>query len=155
MKNPGWLLPRCFRIVGIILTIAGLIMTILRFWVGIKPNFLEMKVFVIYSAYLETHEFALITNNISEEICGVVLLLGLFFLAFSKMKTESEEIWKIRTRAFIYSFYTNTAFLIFCFIFIYGWGFLMVMTLNLVLFLILYNIFFYSLFIRSAGTDDE
>jgi hypothetical protein len=130
-------------------------MTILRFWVGIKPDFLEMKVFVLYSAYLETHEFALITNNISEEICGIVLLLGLFFMAFSKMRTESDEVWNIRTRALIWSFYTNTIFLIFCFILIYGWGFLMVMTLNLVLYLVLYNIFFYFLFLRSEIKHED
>ena len=117
MKNPPWLLPRFFRFIGIILTFAGIVMTI--------------------------HEFALMTNNISEEICGIVLLLGLFFMAFSKMRTESDEVWNIRTRALIWSFYTNTIFLIFCFILIYGWGFLMVMTLNLVLYLVLYNIFFY------------
>ena len=155
MKNPPWLLPRFFRFIGIILTFAGIVMTILRFWVGIKPDFLEMKVFVLYSAYLETHEFALITNNISEEICGIVLLLGLFFMAFSKMRTESDEIWNIRTRALIWSFYTNTIFLIFCFILIYGWGFLMVMTLNLVLYLVLYNIFFYFLFLRSEIKHED
>lgn len=155
MKKAPWLFPRFFRFIGIFLTFVGIIFTILRFWVGIKPDFLEMKVFVIYSSYLETHEFALITNNISEEICGIVLLLGLFFLAFSKMRAESEEIWSMRTRAFVYSFYTNTIFLILAFIFIYGWGFLMVMTLNLVLFLLLYNIFFYSLFLRSEIRNED
>ena len=94
MKNPPWLLPRFFRFIGIFLTLAGIVLTILRFWAGIKPDFLEMKVFVIYSAYLETHEFSLITNNISEEICGIVLLLGLFFLAFSNASRPSLKAYQ-------------------------------------------------------------
>jgi len=69
-------------------------MTVIRFGYGIKPEFLEVKVFVVYAAYLQTSEFRTITNNISEEICGITLILGMFFLAFAKLRNESEEISK-------------------------------------------------------------
>ncbi len=64
------LLPRYFRYIGIFLTMAGIVMSVIRFGYGIKPDFLEVKVFVVYAAYLQTSEFRFITNNISEEICG-------------------------------------------------------------------------------------
>jgi len=144
------LLPRYFRYIGLTLTLAGIVFSVIRFGYGIKPDFLEVKVFVVYAAYLQSSEFRMITNNISEEICGITLLLGLFFLAFSRFKTETEEIWGLRTKSFMYSLYTLTALLLFCLMFIYGWGFLMVMTANLFLYLLVYNIWFYILFFRAS-----
>ncbi|MCX6283999.1 MAG: hypothetical protein NTW31_07180 [Bacteroidetes bacterium] len=154
MDNSKILLPRYFRYIGIILTIAGLVFTIIRFGYGIKPDFLEAKVFVVYAAYLQTSEFRVITNNISEEICGITLLLGLFFLAFSRFKIESDKIWTLRIRSFIYSLYAHTAILLFCLLFIYGWGFLMVMTANLFLFLLIYNSWFYILLYKASRLKD-
>lgn len=150
MEMSKLLLPRYFRYIGLFLTIAGISMSVVRFGFGIKPNFLEAKVFVVYAAYLQTSEFRFITNNISEEICGLTLMAGLFFLAFSKFRYETEEIWNIRLKAFVYSFYTLTALLVFCLLFIYGWGFLIVMTANLFLFLFLFNVWFYTLYLRSS-----
>ncbi|MEI6884269.1 MAG: hypothetical protein WCO02_07265 [Bacteroidota bacterium] len=153
MEMSKLLLPRYFRYIGLFLTIAGIAMSVVRFGYGIKPDFLETKVFVVYAAYLQTSEFRFITNNISEEICGLTLMAGLFLLAFSRFRVETEEIWKLRTKAFVYSFYTLTALLLFCLLFIYGWGFLMVMTANLFFYLFLYNIWFYILSFRSRRTE--
>ena len=153
MEMSKLLLPRYFRFIGLFLTIAGIAMSVVRFGYGIKPDFLEAKVFVVYAAYLQTSEFRFITNNISEEICGLTLMAGLFLLAFSRFRVETEEIWKLRTKAFVYSFYTLTALLLFCLLFIYGWGFLMVMTANLFFYLFLYNIWFYILSFRSRRTE--
>jgi len=147
------LFPRYFRYIGIVLTIAGTVFSIIRFGYGIKPAFLESKVFVIYAAYLQTSEFKVITNNISEEICGITLLLGLIFLAFSRFKTETDELWRLRTKAFIYSIYTHTALLLFCLLFIYGWGFLMVMTANIFAYLLVYNVWFYTLWFKRTEID--
>ena len=149
------LLPSYFRYIGLVLTLAGIVFSVIRFGYGVKPDFLEAKVFVVYAAYLQTSEFRVITNNISEEICGVTLILGLFFLAFAKFKTESAELWEIRTKAFIYSFYTLSALLLFCLIFIYGWGFLMVMTANLFMYLLVYDIWFYILFFKKSREDGD
>ncbi len=150
MNHSKILFPRYFRYIGIILTLAGIVMSVIRFGFGVKPDFLETKVFVVYAAYLQTSEFRFITNNISEEICGVTLLLGLFFLAFSRFKTETEEIWALRTKSFIYSLYTHSALLLFCLLFIYGWGFLIVMTANLFLYLLFYNLWFYMLLFLAS-----
>ncbi|MCX6282225.1 MAG: hypothetical protein NTU51_09720 [Bacteroidetes bacterium] len=155
MDNSKLLLPRFFRYIGIVFTLAGIVFTIIRFGYGIKPDFLETRVFVVYAAYLQTSEFRFITNNISEEICGITLLLGLFFLAFSRFRNETEAIWALRTKSFIYSLYTHSAMLLFCLIFIYGWGFLILMTANLFLFLSIYTIWFYILFFRSRYGANE
>ncbi|MEI8005027.1 MAG: hypothetical protein WCI48_02390 [Bacteroidota bacterium] len=154
MSNSNILLPRWFRYLGILLTVAGVIMSVIRFGYGIKPEFLEVKVFVVYAAYLQTSEFRSITNNISEEICGITLILGLFFLACAKLRNESEETWGLRLKSFIYSLYTVTALMIFCLVFIYGWGYLMVMAANLFLYLLVYNIWFYTLLFRSFVRED-
>jgi len=155
MNNSKILFPQYFRYIGIFLTLAGIVFSVIRFGYGIKPDFLEVKVFVVYASYLQSSEFRFITNNISEEICGITLLLGLVFLGFSRFKDETDKIWHLRTRAFIYSFYTLTIVLLFCLIFIYGWGFLMVMTANIFLYLLIYNIWFYILFFRAANRAEE
>ena len=155
MENKKFLLPRFFRHVGLVLSVLAAVMSVVRFGAGYKPEWLEVKVFVVYAAYLQTSEFRFITNNISEEICGITMLLGLFFLAFSRFREESAETWAIRTRAFVYAFYTLTAILLFCMMFIYGWGFLMVMTVNLVLYLLLYVVFLYWLLFRRKASMNE
>lgn len=155
MENSRILLPRYFRFIGLVLFIASSVMNLVRFGYGYKPEWLETKVFVVYAAYLQTSGFRFITNNISEEICGITMILSLLFLGFSKFRNESAETWKIRTRALVLSVYTTMGILIFCLMFIYGWGFLMVMTANLALPFLVYVIFLYLLYYRYKLELDE
>jgi len=136
------LFPHVFQNIGWIMSLCGIIMVYLRFGLGIKPDFLEINVFAVYSKYFDTKYFSMIQNNISEEIGGVILLVGLFFLAFSKEKNEKEHYWKFRLNALMLAAYGYSAFLLFSLLFIYGIAFVSVMNIYILLPLVLYIILF-------------
>jgi hypothetical protein len=149
------LLPSGFRIAGFVLAMTGVIAGYLRFGAGIKPNFLDVKVFAIYSVYFETKHFSIIGNNISEEISGVLILTGLFFFSFAREKNEDSALWIFRFKALILSVYINTVLLLISVIFIYGLGFIYILSINLFSLLIFYNLIFrYFLYrYRKALSD--
>ena len=115
---------------------------------GIKPGFLDVKVFAIYCRYFDTKYFSVIGNNISEEICGVFLLAGLFFITFAKEKKENDGIMYIRLRSFFLAIYANSILLLLSFFFVYGFGFLAIMVINLFSMFILFNLIYYWLKFR-------
>ena len=147
-KLSRYLLPYSFRLTGFFLFIAGVVFSVMRFMLGIKPGFLDVKVFAIYCRYFDTKYFSVIGNNISEEICGVFLLAGLFFITFAKEKKENDGIMYIRLRSFFLAIYANSILLLLSFFFVYGFGFLAIMVFNLFSMFILFNLIYYWLKFR-------
>lgn len=143
-SNPAklFLLPNKFKIVGGIFLSIGIILAVFRFYYGIKPDFLHVSVFSIYSTFLETNYFSMIKNNISEEIVGLLILFGLCFMAFSKEKNENGAIQSIRLNVMFLSVIVNLALVGFTFLFVYGLAFAKIMVINLYSVLIIYIILF-------------
>ena len=141
-KNGIYLLPNRLRIVGLFLLMVGIPFSIFRFYLGQKPEFFEVKVFAVYSTFLQTKYFSVITNNISEELAGLSILLGLFFLAFSKEKIETNNLLEIRLRSLFYSNFISIIFLGLSFLFIFGLSFVHILILNMYISLILFIIIF-------------
>ena len=145
MRPQSFLLPRGLRPLGIVFALCGIAFLIARFYFGIKPDVLEVKVFAVYSAYLDTKYFAVIKNQIAEEIGGALLLCGLFMVAFAKEKDENYRVSTIRLNSFLISTYCNALFLLLAILFIFGLGFVFVMMINLGFWLVVYIIVFRSL----------
>lgn len=142
MRELSYLLPRSFRFLGYIFTVAGTILGIMRFYFGLKPDMLDQKVFAVYSVYLKTKTLKIETNQLIEEIVGLLLILGLFMIAFAREKNENPHVNSIRLKAFFISFYVNTIFLIAFIIFTFGLAFIYMTILNLILPLSIYIITF-------------
>ena len=142
MKGFSYLLPKGFRFVGVVFTTVGTIVGIMRFYFGVKPDLLDQKVFAVYSVYLKTRTMKIESNQLIEEIVGLLLILGLLMIAFAREKDESSQISSIRLKSFFISFYINTAFLIFSILFTFGLAFIYMTVLNLVLPLSIYIIVF-------------
>ena len=142
MKKLTFLLPGSFRFVGLIFTGLGTILGIMRFYFDFKPDMLDQKVYAVYSVYLKTRTMKIESNQLIEEIVGLLLILGLFMIAFAREKDETPQISSIRLKAFFISFYINTAFLIFSILFTYGLAFIYMTVLYLVLPLSIYIIAF-------------
>lgn len=136
------LLHRNYRFAGWILLTGGLILSIIRFYYGIKLQILDLKTFAIYSSFFESKIFVVIRNNLTEEAAALLVLLGLFFIAFSKEKEEKEKFMNLRIRSLINAIYINTIFLIVSIFFVYGIGFVEVMIANLYSLFIIYIIMF-------------
>ena len=127
---------------GEIFTGVGTLLGILRFYFDFKPGMLDQKVYAVYSVYLKTRTMKVESNQLIEEIVGLLVILGLFMIAFAREKNESPQISSIRLKAFFISFYINTAFLIFSILFTFGLAFIYMTILNLVLPLSIYIIVF-------------
>jgi hypothetical protein len=56
------------------------------------------------------HFIGIVNNNILNEILGVVIILSLLVVAFSKEKSEDEYISKIRLESLVWSVYLNYGF---------------------------------------------
>lgn len=137
-----FLLPNKFKVVGWVLLIPGIFLTILRFYFELKPEFLDIKMFTLYSSYFKVKYFTIIDNNYSEEITGLLVFLGLFFIAFTKEKVENQNILLIRLQALLLSLFVNSSFTIIALLFIFGLGFVQYLIINLYLIFIIYIIAF-------------
>ncbi len=135
-------LPNKFRIYGWIIILFGVILGITRFYFGIKMKILDIKVFAVYSKYFETNYFKLIDNHVSEELTALLLLVGLFFISFTKEKIENDSIAELRYKSLILTFYINTALVALSFLFVYGFGFINVLVINVFSPFIIYIILF-------------
>ena len=142
MRKLSYLLPRSFRFMGYMFTIAGTILGIMRFYFGFKPDMLDQKVFAVYSVYLKTKTLKIESNQLIEEVVGLLLILGLFMIAFAREKNENPQVSSIRLKAFFISFYLNAIFLIASIIFTFGLAFIYMTILNLLLPLSIYIIAF-------------
>jgi uncharacterized membrane protein YfcA len=125
----------------------GAMITFVRFGLEINPDFLNAKVFAGYSQYIDTKLFKVIDNNPGEELALLLLLTGLFMLAFSKEKEETEAVVKLRYKAMTQSFAAGFVFLAGVVLFTYGLAFMYMLILNVLVplgsFTILFQIHLY------------
>lgn len=142
MKHRFLLLPHWFRFPGFIFLIAGSVFGIMRFWFDIKPKFLVMRPFAVYSEYLGEKYMHFIRDNMSEELVGMLLVLGTWLIALSREKAESEEITALRVKAFSISSWLQVVFLVFSLLFTYGIAFIYMLMMYMVLPPVLYYLIF-------------
>ena len=150
------LIPHYFKRVGGILLLFGSLLTYLWYGSEMNPKLFDCKVFAVYSAYFKTRWFAIIDNNIIEELCGIMILIGLFMIAFAREKDEIPHYIEIRFKALMISVILSTAMILFSFLFIYGTAFLAVMIFNTFLPLVLYILlFFFMLYKYKYENKDK
>lgn len=131
-----------FKKIGWLLVFIGVVLALIRFYLGIKPEFLNMKVFAFYSFYIEAKTFTVIQNHVTEELAAIFLLTGLFILVLSKEKEENEFVNKIRLNSLIISIFLNTILLIISVFFTFGFAFVGALVLNMFSLMIIYLIIF-------------
>jgi hypothetical protein len=149
-----FLFPNRFKRIGWIVLVPTTILGILFIYFDhYELKFFDLKVFAIYSSDFTpsggaTTVMGLVKNNFTDEILGILFLVGAMFVAFSKEKQEDEFIAKTRLESLVWATYINYAILLFCFLFFYGLVFLNVMIFNmfsiLVFFIIRFNYILYK-----------
>jgi hypothetical protein len=150
-----FLLPRSFRFVGIFFFIIGLIIGIARFKFGLKPDFLDLKMFAFYSSYLETRYMEIIRNNMGEEFTGFFLIAGLFLIAFSREKDENEQKNELRLKAFFVAAWMNFLFLLVALFFTYGLAFIYMLMANMGISLLAYILVFRILLWQNRSISSD
>ena len=154
MKRSVFLLPHNFRMPGYILLIAGSVFGIMRFWFDIKPKFLHMRVYAVYSEYLGEKYMHFIKDNMSEEVVGILLVLGAWIVALSRDKTETEEKPALRNKAFFISAWMQILFLLFSLLLTYGIAFLYMSMIYLILPPVTFYIVFRLLALRHSAVKE-
>ncbi len=124
MVSGKYLLSGSYKIPGYVLLALGVIAAALRFKIGIKPEFLNFKLFSAASMFFENKFFRFITNNFSEEIVILLIASGLFFIVMSKEKREDEITSAARGEAMKISFFINFVFIALATLFTYGFAFI-------------------------------
>jgi hypothetical protein len=76
------------------------------------------------------------------DIAGILLLTGLFILAFTKEKNESDAYDTLRLKAFVLASYINLFYLLVSILFFFGFGFVGALTLYMVVWLAAYFLVF-------------
>ena len=155
----NYLLPNQFKKIGWILFIPGIILGSLFLISQSEPKFLNVTVCSIAKKAIfgDTVFFSLTKNNISDEIIGLLLIVGSLFIAFSKEKSEDEFISKIRLESLVWATYINYAILILAIIFIYDMSFFWVLVFNMFTILFFFIIRFNWALIKSKNQiqDEE
>jgi hypothetical protein len=141
-SEPFYLLPWVFKYLSLVLLIPGVILFYIRFIQDIEYKFLDWKVFAIHSKFIETKSWTFIQNNMSEEIIGIFLLVGLYFLAFSREKVETEKTNEIRLQSFLLTIFINTILLVLSNLLFFGFSFLWVIIVDPFAVFIIYFIIF-------------
>jgi len=99
------LFPNRFKRIGWILLVPSTILGILCLFNNYELGFLDVKVFSIYSDSFfgpDTNS-GFKDNNITDEIAGVLFIIGAAFVAFSKEKQEDEFIAKTRMESLVWA----------------------------------------------------
>ena len=142
MQISKYLMPNKLRIFGIIFFMAGIVLLILKYQFNLKPEFLNLKVFAIYSFYIEAKVFTVITHQMLGDLAGILLLAGMFVVSFTREKDESAEVDELRLKAFLVGAYVNLAYLLIAVLFFFGFGFVGALTLFMVVWLLVYLVTF-------------
>lgn len=118
-----------------------------------KPEYLDIPVFAIYSAYVEKTIFGLTYTNLADEIALVLPLIGLALIVFSKRKKEVPEIEIIRQKALAAALLINTIFLIVLNLLVFGTGFIAILLINLYAQLVIYLLVYQLLLIKEKSVQ--
>jgi len=153
MRINNFLLPKGLKPLGIIFSLVAMLLLVLKYQFNYKPDFLNLRVFAIYSFYIEAKVFTVIKHQMIEEIAGVLLLAGLFILAFAREKNESEALGVLRLKAFFVTAYLNFFYLLVSTLFFFGFGFVGALTLFVVFWLVAYLVTFRYLLFRHNKED--
>lgn len=141
------LFPHYFKTIGLILFVASLVPSIYGFTTDFEPGFFELPVLKVANTELLSNNqsfqlFSVQTENVFNEVCLSLLLIGGLFVLLAKEKDEDELINKIRLESMLWSAKVNGIFLLMANFLFYGFTFYYVLIINLFLLFILYIIKF-------------
>ncbi|HLX92131.1 MAG TPA: hypothetical protein VKR32_10635 [Puia sp.] len=136
--NTRFLFPHACKAIGFVLAIPAFILMIFNIHYGFEFPFLEYHAKADHISLDNGLLFNIQSNNFTDELGGVTLIIGLLLIAFSRERQEDERIQKLRLESLLWAVYVNSIFLIISIIFFYGNVFLNIMAYNICTPLILF-----------------
>lgn len=132
----------------------GWIVTLLALAPGIPFLFSSFKipwleVNVYQHQLLGPEGWAWSSVNLTGTLAGIGLIIGLFLIAFSRLKEEDEFTSRIRMESLQWAVYVNYGLLVLAFLLIYDITFLSVLVYNLFTILLIFIIRFHWILYRQ------
>ena len=115
-----WLFPHRYRLIGWVLFVPSLLLGVASVHGLFSLDFLTVKGAIFQG-----------TNNLTNELAGLGVIVGLLLIAFSKERVEDEMISRLRLDALQWSIYANYLILAIAMLTIYDGAFLNVMIYNM------------------------
>lgn len=137
MKN-RLLFPASFKIAGLILVLVAMVLFVLWDRYNFEFSFLQTS-----DKPAESLSAVFTDNNLTNELIGIIALLGLVFIAFSRERMEDERTQLLRLQSLQISHYCNYALFAVLLFTINGISFPGMMLLLPYLFLITFIIIYY------------
>ncbi|MCG2614954.1 hypothetical protein LZZ85_11705 [Terrimonas sp. NA20] len=139
--TPRLLLPNRFKLIGWLIAIPAFVLMIFvlhgDFAFGFL-NFSRGNTDSLQVLFDSPTLFSIRTNNFTDELGGILLIIGLLIIAFSREKDEDERITTLRLESLLWAVLINSILLILALVFLYNGLFLQVMCYNICTTLILF-----------------
>ncbi len=157
--EPRFLFPHRFKLIGWILAIPSIILGLFVIFNDLSFDFFTVQLPFKYffsdtfvsgtSTIHATDEVSVL--DFTDEIAAIGSIVGLLFIAFSKVKVEDEYVSKIRLESLQWAIYFNFILLILATIFVHGMLYFHVIVFNMFTPLIFFIVrFYYILFIKNS-----
>lgn len=115
-----WLFPHRYRLIGWLLFVPSLLLGVATVHDLVSLDFLTVQGAIFQG-----------TNNLTNELAGLGVIIGLLMIAFSKERVEDEMIGRLRLDALQWSIYANYLILAVAILTVYDGAFLTVMIYNM------------------------
>ena len=152
--EPRFLLPHRFKFIGWIITIPSIILGLFVMFDNLSLDFFSIRLpldYIVYDGGMNVK--GTIDDgtelNFTDEIATIGSIVGLIFIAFSKVKFEDEYVSKIRLESLQWAIYLNFGLLIIATIFIHGLAYYNVTVYNMFTPLIIFIVRFYYLILTK------
>lgn len=143
--NTNTLLPNRYKKFSFVLIPLGLIF-IGAYLEGIKPDFLNIKVFALASTYMENRFGQIVQTNAMDEIGMSLFIAGLFLLIFTEEKLENEITSHFRLKALFFAIKATFIIWFITYWLFFGYIIFPISMALFVLFLIVYYLYFRYLY---------
>ena len=153
--EPRFLFPHRFKLIGWLIAIPSIILGLFVLFDDFSFDFMTVRLPFNYALAEEfsssddpKNPFSVF--NLTNEIAVIGTIVGLLFVAFSKIKVEDEYVSKIRLESLQWAIYFNFGLLILATIFVHGFAYFNVAIYNMFTPLIFFVVrFHYILFIKK------
>ena len=149
-----WLFAHRFRLIGWIIFIPSAVLGLANMYANFNlswliVNFLDEE-FIINAGHSTGH--LVNSQNLTDEIAAIGVIVGLLLIAFSREKVEDEMIGQLRLEALQWSVYTNYIVLGIAILTLYDDAFFNVMIYNMFTVLFVFIVRFRWLLYRNSHT---
>lgn len=120
-----WLFPHAYRLVGWLIFIPSFVVGIASLYGALTIQALTLQGGLLAGISGDT------TNNLTDELAGIGVIIGLLLIAFSKERLEDEMISQLRLEALQWSVYANYLILAIVILTVYDTAFFSVMIYNM------------------------